>query len=120
MSGDDMTSLVGDSVFDTGQECYESSENACFVAATQDSARQFLNVAGRDPRDGRVDAVSWGDLLRDYGCSCGDYAMEAEAFARFRSLAQAHNVSFEAEPYDGDDSLMVVEIAHRFLTPDPD
>ena len=120
MSGDERTSLVGYSVFDSGQECYEYNENACFIAATRDSAQQFLNVACMDPRDGRVDAVSWDDLLRDYGCSCGEYAMEAVAFARFRALAEEHNVSFEVEPYDGDDSLMVVEIERRFLTPDPD
>jgi hypothetical protein len=46
--------------------------------------------------------------------------METDAFARFRTLAEKHNVTFEAEPYDGDDSLMVVEVEHRFLTPDSD
>jgi hypothetical protein len=46
--------------------------------------------------------------------------METDAFARFRTLAEKHNVTFEAEPYDGDDSLMVVEMERRFLTPDSD
>ena len=41
--------------------------------------------------------------------------MEADAFARFKSLAQQHGVTFEAQPYDSDDSLMVVEIDHQFL-----
>jgi len=120
MSGDDRTSLIGYSVFDTGQECYEYNENACFIGSTRQAAQEFLEVACMDPRDGRVDAVCWDDLLRDYGCSGGEYAMEAEAFARFQSLAEEHNVSFESEAYEGDDSLMVVEIERRFLTPDPD
>lgn len=120
MSGDDRTSLIGYSVFDTGQECYEYNENACFIAATRQAAQEFLNMACMDPQDGRVDAIYWDDLLRDYGCSSGEYAMEAEAFARFRSLAEEHNVSFESEAYEGDDSLMVVEIERRFLTPDSD
>jgi len=118
MSGDDRKLLVGYSVFDTGQECYEYNENACFIAATPDSAQQFLYVACTIPQDGRVHPVSWDDLLKDYGCSGGEYAMEAEAFARFQTLAAEHGVSFEAEEYDGDDSLMVVEIERRFLTPD--
>ena len=46
--------------------------------------------------------------------------MSTDAFARFQSLAQEHGVSFDAEAYDGDDSLMVVKIDHRFLAPDPD
>jgi len=120
MSGHDRKSLVGYSVFDTGQECYEYNENACFIAATPDTARQFLIVACMNPQDGQVHPVSWDDLFRDVGCSGGEYAMEAEAFARFRTLAEEHRVVFEAEAYDGDDSLMFVEIERRFLTPDPD
>ena len=120
MSAEDRTLLIGYSVFDTAQECYEYNENACFIASTLQSAEEFLDVACADPADGRVDAVCWNDLLRDFGCSGGEYAMEADAFARFRSLAEEHNVSFEAAAYDGDDSLMVVEIERRFLTPDPD
>ena len=111
---------IGYSVFDTGEECYEYNEYACFIAATPESAQEFLDVACMDPRDGRVDAIYWDDLLRDYGCSSGEYALEAAAFARFRTLAEEHQVSFESEAYDGDDSLMVVEIEGRFLTPDPD
>ena len=60
MSAHDRTSLVGYSVFDTGQECYEYNENACFIAATQSSAQPFLNVACMDPRDGRVDPLFMG------------------------------------------------------------
>ena len=120
MSGDERTSLIGYSVFDTAEECYEYNENACFIASTLQSAEEFLEVACTDPADGRVDAISWEDLLSDYGCSGGEYAMEADAFARFRKLAEERGVSFEAEAYDGDDSLMVVEIERRFLTPEPD
>jgi len=112
--------LMGYSVFDKGQECYEYNENACFIASTRKKAQEFLEVACLDPRDGRVDTVCWDDVLRDYGCSGGQYAMEADAFARFRLVAEEHKVLFEAEAYDGDDSLMVVEIERRFLTPDPE
>ena len=35
-------------------------------------------------------------------------------------LAQQHEVAFEAEAFDGDDSLRVVGIERRFMTPDPD
>ena len=111
---------IGYSVFDTAEECYEYNENACFIASTSQAAQEFLDVACTNPQDGRVDAIYWNDLLRDYGCSGGEYAMEADAFARFRTLAEERQVSFESEAYDGDDSLIVVEIERRFLTPDPD
>jgi len=120
MTGKNEATLVGYSVFDTSEQCYEYNENACYIAATEQSAKQFLQDACVVFRNGRIDLVSWDDLLKDYGCSGGEYAMEAEAFARFKSLAQQHGVSFEAEAYDGDDSLMVVEIDHQFLTDEDD
>ena len=112
--------LIGYSVFELGEECYEYNENACLIAATLDGARRILSNALFGPEDAEFHSVSWNDLLRDYGCSSGQYAMEADAFARFQRLAQQHGVLFEAEAYDGDVSLMVVEIDHRFLTPDAD
>jgi len=103
---------IGYSVFNTSQECYEYCENACYIAANPQTAKRFLD-ASFFPGDCEIHAVSWDDLLKDYGCSCGDYAMEADAFARFKSLAQQHGVTFEAEVFYGDDSIMVVEIDHR-------
>ena len=112
--------VIGYSVFDTSEECYEYNENACLIAATLDGAKRVLGNAMMSPQDAEFHSVSWDDLLRDFGCSGGEYAMEADAFARFHKLAQDHGVSFEAEAYKGDESVMVVEIHRRFLTPDPD
>lgn len=120
MSTDPLEFVIGYSVFDTSEECYEYNENACMIAATMDGARRILRNAMFASEDAEFHSVFWNDLLRDYGCSGGEYAMEAEAFARFHRLAQQHGVLFEAEAYDGDDSLMVVEIARCFLTPDSD
>jgi hypothetical protein len=110
MRVEDETSWIGYSVFDTAEDCYAYNENACYIASTQQSAREFIDVACADPADVRVDTVSWHDLVKDFGGSSGEYAMEAAAFARFQTLAAQHGVSFEAEAYDGDDSLMVVEM----------
>lgn len=112
--------LVGYSVFDASDDCYLYNENACYIAATPDRAQQFMQSAGVNSRDGRVEAVCWRDLLRDFGCSGGEYALEAKAFAVVRTLAQEHSVSFVAEAYDGDDSLMVVQIHSSSSTADDD
>ena len=106
--------LIGYSVFDTGQECYEYNENACYIAANQPAAKRFLTTSFF-PEDCEIHSVSWDDLLKDYGCSGGEYAMEAEVFDRFKALAQQHGVTFEVEPFDDDVLLIVVEIDHRFL-----
>ncbi len=120
MSDDASESMIGYSLFDTSEECYEYNEDACMIAATLNGAKRILSNAMMSPQDAEFHPVSWEDLLRDFGYSRGQYAMEADAFTRFQKLAQEHGVSFEAEAYDGDDSLMVVEIERRFLAPDPD
>jgi len=105
--------VVGCSVFDLSEECYEYNENACFVAATRESADAFRDACGLEPDGARIDAVTWDDLLRDFGCSGREYAIEADAFRKFEQLAQQHNVRFNAEAYEayeGDDSLMVAQI----------
>ena len=120
MSGDASRLVIGYSVFDTCEECYEYNEDACLIAVKLDGAKRVLGDALMSPQDAKFHPVFWENLLRDFGCSGGQYAMEADAFARFQKLAGEHRVSFEAEAFDGDDSLMVVEIERRFFTPDAD
>jgi len=36
--------------------------------------------------------------------------MEPEAFRRFGAVAAVNGIRFEATPFDGDESLMVVEV----------
>ena len=88
MSTDGSELIIGFSLFDTSEECYEYNENACFIAATLDGAKRTLSNAMMSPRDAEFHSDFWNDLLRDFGCSGGECAMEAEA-------------------YDGDDSLFV-------------
>ncbi len=114
MTAESEATWIGYSVFDTSQECYEYCENACYIAANTQSAKRFLDTSFV-PGDCEIHSVSWDDLLKDYGCSGGEYAMEPDVFARFKSLAQQHGVTFEAEAFYGDDSIMVVEIDHQFL-----
>ena len=110
-AGSDAT-RIGYSVFNATEECYEYCENACYIAANLQTAKRFLDTSFF-PRDCQIHSVALDELLKDYGCSGGEYAMEAEAFARFQSLAQQHGITYEAEVFDGDDSIMIVEINQR-------
>jgi hypothetical protein len=101
---------IGYSVFETFEECYQYNENACFIAATRSAAETFLRNGYTDPQDCRIDSICFGDIMKDFGASCGEYAMEREAFLRFKTVAERNGVEFRAEPYDGDDGLLVVEI----------
>lgn len=103
-------SHVGFSIFDSSEDCWEYNENACFIASTESAAMEFLKAGSTPAGACRIQAVSFEDVLRDFGYSSGEYAMELEAFQRFEQRAEASNVRFEAEPYDGDESLIVVEL----------
>jgi hypothetical protein len=102
--------LIGYSVFETFEECYQYNEDACFIASDRDGAEEFLDW-GDTPRDAcRILPVSLSDIMRDYGCSGAEYAMRPQAFERFRKLADLNGERYHAEPYDGDDSLRVVQV----------
>ena len=106
----DSQTQIGYSVFETFEECYQYNENACFIAATRLAAEAFMKNGFTDPRDCRIDSITLADLMKDYGASCGEYAMEKEAFLRFESVAKRNKISYSVEPFDGDDELLVVEI----------
>lgn len=102
--------VIGYSIFETGEECWQYNENACFIGNSHAAAQVFLAGGWTPASECRIEPVTFADLLRDFGYSGGEYAMEREAFLRFQQLAGHHGVRFEAEPYDGDDSLLVVTI----------
>lgn len=102
--------LVGYSIFEVSEECWQYNENACFIADSRESAGVFLGNGWTPVCECRIEAVSLSDIQRDFGYSGGEYAIEREAFGRFQRLAELHDVRFQAEPYDGDDSLLVVNI----------
>ena len=101
---------LGYSVFETFEECYQYNENACFIAATREAADVFRRDGYTPADECRIEAVFFGDIMRDFGYSLGQYAMEREAFVRFRKIAELNGIRFSYEPYDGDDSLLVVDI----------
>lgn len=103
-------SHIGFSVFETFEECYQYNENACFIAANQTSAETFMRNGITDPQECRIDSIRFGDIMKDYGRSSGEYAMEREAFSRFKRIAGLNDVEFTAKPLDGDGDFLVVEV----------
>ncbi len=103
-------SHVGYSIFETSQECWQYNENACFIASTHATAEEFLRNGWTPANECRIEAISFADIMRDFGYSGGEYAIERDAFRRFQQIAQRNDIRFASEPYDGDDSLLVVEI----------
>ena len=110
MSEDDSRTVVGYSVFDQSQECYEYNENACYIADSLESARRVLRDGDCDPGDARIDPVTFDDIMNDFGCSGGQYAMELLSLQHFKRLADQVAVTFCSQPYDGCTDLFVVEI----------
>ncbi len=102
--------VVGFSVFEKFEECYQYNENACFIADSLESAETFLINGYGDADDCRIDKVTFGDIILDYGVSCGEYAMESQAFDVFKKIAGLNGVTFTSEFYDGDGTLLVVQV----------
>ena len=92
--------LVGYSAFELFEECYEYNEDECFVADSPESLRNFLHNAMLPVNEYRIDPVNFSDFLKDYGCSCGRYALEPKALERFEQVAKNHGIKYDVEKYD--------------------
>jgi len=110
MDKDYLDEIIGFSGFILFEECYEYNENACYLADTQDVADQFMLDCGYRKSDYRIDKITIKDILNDYGCSCGEYAMENNAFIKFKKVADNKGIKFEVEPFELDPTLKVVNI----------
>jgi hypothetical protein len=101
---------IGFSGFILSEECYEYNENACYLANSKDVALQFMLDCGYNHSEFRIDEISINDLLNDYGCSSGEYAMEKLTFEEFKIFADENGIKYSAEEYDLDPTLIVVNI----------
>ena len=106
----DLKTVVGYSGFILFEECYEYNENACFIADNENLAKDFMNNCGFSPDDYRINKVKIKDIMNDYGCSSGEYAMESKAFSIFKEIAERNNIKYEADKFDLDPSLIVVKV----------
>ncbi|MCY2996355.1 MAG: hypothetical protein NTY19_52190 [Planctomycetota bacterium] len=110
--------VIGYSGFDPFEECYGYHENACFLGDSRGAVASFMEDSGLAPGEFRVRAVTIAEIMTDYGASGGEFAMELAAFRRFSAIAAANDIRFQATPYEGDSSLMVVAVVGTKLRSD--
>ena len=110
MNNKDSKTTIGYSGFILYEDCYEYNENACYLADSKESARQFMLNCGYEETDFKIDAISFKDIMNDYGVSAGEYAMEEKVFENFKRIAEDAGVEYEAETFYFDSTLMVVNI----------
>ena len=108
MDTDYKKEIIGYSGLEILEECYVYNENACFLADNQETCRRFLSDCGYESTDYRIDPISFDDIMDDYGCSCGEYAMEKRAFENFKKIAQGDAVKYSVKEFDS--SLLVINV----------
>jgi hypothetical protein len=113
MDHEDVDIIIGASGFILYEECYAYNEDACYLADDTEAAKRFMHICGYSNNDFRIDSISINDIIKDYGYSMGEYAMEKQVFDKFKIIAEKHSLQFEAEPFDYDSSLMVVKVDTR-------
>ena len=102
--------IIGYSGFDPYEECYEYFENSCYIADTPQSADNLMRNSFSCVGPYRIDPVTIEQIMHDFGASCGDYAMEKEAFDRFKVVAEKENIRFRLNEEDPDIPLTIVEV----------
>ncbi|MDH3674948.1 MAG: hypothetical protein OES12_05590 [Anaerolineae bacterium] len=92
--------MIGYSALDKWEDAYVYNENACVITDDAQSMKNFLTEAWFAVADHRIDAVKVSDLLKDYGCSSGEYLLEPQALARFVQVARQAGVEYDLERED--------------------
>ncbi len=110
--------IIGYSGFDSYEECYEYFENSCYIADTPKSAENLMKNSFSRVANYRIDPVTIEQIMDDFGCSCGDYAMEKEAFDKFTAVAEKDNIRFIAKEEDTDIPLIIVKVEGVNLSDD--
>lgn len=101
--------IMGYSGFDVFEECYGYNENACFIADTEEAAHDFMRSAVFGS-EYRIEPVTLSQIMDDYGYSRGEFAMEREAFGRFRDAANEAGIRFDTEAIDFCPELTLVNV----------
>ena len=83
MKNPETDEIIGYSGFDPGEGCYEYFENECYIADTTEGAEELMKNSFMCMGDYRIDPITIDRIMKDFGCSCGKYAMEKTAFDRF-------------------------------------
>ncbi len=102
--------IIGYSGFDPHEGCYEYFENSCYIADTPKAAENLMRNSFLCVGTYRIDPVTIEQIMDDFGASCGDYAMEKEAFDRFKAVADKENIHFIAKEENSDIPLIIVEV----------
>lgn len=100
--------VIGYSGFKLFEESYEYNEDSCYIANSPKSLREFMDGSFLGGGEYRIEAVKLNHLREDFGCSCGNYALESQAFRRFEKLAKINGVSYEVQSEE--DSIFVVKL----------
>ena len=92
--------LVGYSALRIFDECYEYNENACYIADNPESLVEFLDGAMLSVEGYRIEPVSISEMLNDFGCSSGEYALEPKALEKFEQAIKESEIIYTVKPYE--------------------
>ena len=109
MKEENTEQVIGYSGFDLIEECYGYNENACYIAHTKACADRFIRKAAFGG-EYRVEPVTLSRIMDDFGYSLGEFAMENQAFEKFRAAAYAAGIGFQAGPVDFSPELTLVNV----------
>ena len=107
--------FIGYAAFDYFEDAYFYNENACYIADSQASLKELIENSNAMLGEYRIDSISFDDLLRDFGVSCGEFALKGEALKRFEAIGKKSKLKYSKEVYDDWKSgLYVVKIEYKY------
>ncbi|MCD4818517.1 MAG: hypothetical protein K8S23_07475 [Candidatus Cloacimonetes bacterium] len=110
MQHQDFKTIIGYSAYIHNEECFEYIENACYIGNNVEKVKDFMDNYSNSVGNYRIDTIYLQNIINDFGCSLGEYAMETKAFSSFKEIAERNTVKYSSEKFDLDTSFTIVEI----------
>lgn len=108
----DQKEIIGYAGLDIREDCYEYFENECCIADTVELAEHMMKESYSCMGPYKITPITLSEIMNDFGCSCGSYAFEPEAFSRFKELAAKNDISFTSRIETmADLPLMIVKVS---------
>jgi hypothetical protein len=102
--------VIGYGLFLPDEGCYEYNENECFIFSSIYSAENLILKLYGKGKPYRIVPIYIKTILRDFGFSNMNYAIEPRAMAVFKRIAEKNGIYYESNLWDPSDDLIVLHV----------
>ena len=106
--------IIGYAVIEEYDDCYGYDENECYIGDTKESVLEIFEDVSS------VEEIGIEEMKKDFGSSCGGYALEPKAYERFKRIAEREGIQYELKEEENRGNIYIIEMEYEDSEDDED